>query len=688
MNTHRKASIELSIKDKNYNPDQNVNFTEVKVVRYSELEQTFKTCNYSPIKWKGNYRAAVNFISATGFVVDIDNGTTLDEAELFLNQQNIKYALITSKSHSDTLHKFHILLPFGRKVYTRENYKAIANRIKDELFPTLDINTLDAARYIFGSPDTSIYRSSFTGKFLCIDEEKFVSDAWDDLFEVTLADSSVELAVNVKMKRDQTVPIYCPFHNDGSPSAFLAYSEENYNHFIHCSSCGKTYWKVQTKDIIALKSERFWSLGTGVYEAGIVGDVFSLENIAEKKFFVKIGAETKKDKDEYYKYIVNNKHLHRMNRIDNIGDVTIDLSMFDINPDSGNITVRVKALPVNIKDNVYIEEYLTSVFGPYKTFIKEWLACYVHTNYRKLPTLILGGPRGVGKNTFAEAVQAIFPVLSDTAKDLEGNFNPFAEKKLLVIDESASNGKLQYQQLKKFSGQKYLEVNKKYLPQYQVQNNLNIIYLSNDDQPVYVERDEIPTDVRNNQFFVYRLSSNKTFDSDLNQKLIDRLGHYIRTELKVVFNKLNPTGFRYTIAVPITDDEKKLFNNSVSGIEEEVDRVIDYVETNITNSVWSYYEFAKAGYLPTGFFQEVIQSNRVSKTKVIQKLQKHKQIANDKADKYIQVNGKRPYCYKLGPVWLSLLQTLPKQPTPNVPVPMFPDRQIDGQPEVATGTDQ
>src|ERR1035438_8260074 len=44
--------------------------------------------------------------------------------------------------------------------------------------------------------------------------------------------------------------------------------------------------------------------------------------------------------------------------------------------------------------------------------------------------------------------------------------NPFAEKKLLIIDESESSGKLQYQLLKKFSGQKYLEVKKKYLQQY------------------------------------------------------------------------------------------------------------------------------------------------------------------------------------------------------------------------------
>jgi hypothetical protein len=684
MQTNIKGSTELSVKDKNYNGTQNVNFKEVKAVRYSDLENTFKTCNYSAIQWKGNYRNEDNFISASGFIVDIDNGMTIQDAESLLNKHNLNYALITSKSHSDVLHKFHVLLPFSRKVYTIENYKAVANRIKDELFPALDPNTMDAARFMYGSNITSIYSDSFSGKSFNVDTAVQVSDAWNDDFEVTLADSSVEVGVNVKIQPGKTVPVHCPFHDDGSPSAFLGYSETSFNHYIRCSSCGRTYWKVQTKDIVALKSERFWSYGTSVYEAGLVGDVFSLENISEKKYYVKVSANTKEDKGMYYNHLVNNKHLHRLNRIDNIGDVTLDESTYNFDRETGNITVRVKALPVNVKENAFIENYLSSVFGPHKPFIKEWLASFVYTNYAKLPTLILTGERGVGKNTFAEAIQAIFPTLSETAKDLDGNFNPFAEKKLLIIDESASNGKVQYQLLKKFSGQKLLEVNKKYLPQYSVQNNLNIIFLSNDELPIYVERDEIPTDERNNQFFVYRMKPHSGFDANLQQKLIDRLGWYIRTELKAVFDNLNPSGYRYTIAVPITDEEKKLFNNSVTDIESEADRVVDYVESNLNSQTWQYHEFAKAGYLPTSLFQDVITNHRVNKVKVIQNLQKHGYIANEKADKF-QVNGKRPYCYKLGPVWLGMVNY---QPTPKVPAQMFPDRHSNGQLSLLTGTDE
>ena len=683
MQTNRKDTIELSIKDKNYNGNQNTNFKEVKAVRYLDLESTFKTCNYSSIQWKSNYRNEDNFISATGFIVDIDDGMTIQEAESLLNQHNLNYALITSKSHSDTLHKFHVLIPFNRKVFTIENYKAAANRIKEELFPALDSNTMDAARFMYGSNISSIYSSSFNGKSFIIDSGEQVSDAWGDDFEVTLADSSVTLGINVKIQKGKTIPVHCPFHDDNSPSAFLGYSEKSFNHYIRCSSCGRTFWKLQTKDLVACKSENFWSCNTSVYEAGIVGDVFSLENIGDKKYYVKVGAKTKEEKDDYYEYLINNKHLHRLNRIDNIGDIASDDSTFDFDRATGIFTVRIKALPVNVKDNAFVEDYLDRVFGVHKDFIKKWMAVYTYTNYKKLPTLILTGERGVGKNTFAESIQAIFPVLSETAKELDGNFNPFAEKKLLVIDESASNGKVQYQLLKKFSGQKYLEVNKKYLPQYQVQNNLNIIFLSNDELPIYVERDEIPTDDRNNQFFVYRLQPHKTFDADLQQKLIDRLGHYIRTEIKSVFNGLSFVGYRYSIAVPITEEEKKLFNNSVTDIESEADKVIDYVESNITNSAWSYYEFAKAGYLPSAFFHDIISNYRVNKIKVIQNLQKHGYITNDKAGKYVQIKGQRPISYKLGQVWLGMVPNVPAK----VPTRMFGNGHSDGQLDLSMGSE-
>jgi len=170
------------------------------------------------------------------------------------------------------------------------------------------------------------------------------------------------------------------------------------------------------------------------------------------------------------------------------------------------------------------------------------------------------------------------------------------------------------------------------------------------------------------------------FDANLQRKLIDRLGYYIRTELKTVYDSLNFAGFRYSISVPITDEERKLFNNSVTDIEAEADRVVDYVESNITNPSWYCYDFAVAGYLPSAFFHDIISNYRVNKIKVIQNLQKRGYIANEKAGKYIQINGKRPCSYKLGQVWLSIV---PKK----VPMRNAGNGQVDGQTVLEMGND-
>ncbi|MCK7525729.1 MAG: hypothetical protein MZV64_53035 [Ignavibacteriales bacterium] len=61
-----------------------------------------------------------------------------------------------------------------------------------------------------------------------------------------------------------------------------------------------------------------------------------------------------------------------------------------------------------------------------------------------------------------------------------------------------------------------------------VKNNLNIILISNEMIPLYVEKTEKPSDPSNNQFFVWEFSSlNKTIDGTFRQKSRERLGHYI-----------------------------------------------------------------------------------------------------------------------------------------------------------------
>ena len=105
-----------------------------------------------------------------------------------------------------------------------------------------------------------------------------------------------------------------------------------------------------------------------------------------------------------------------------------------------------------------------------------------------------------------------------------------------------------------------------------VRNNLNIMLLSNNAIPIYVEKSELPDDESNNQFFVWKFPEiiGKRDGNFLN-KLKARLGHYIRTELLTVYNRIDKNYSRYAIPTPITDYETELFNANVTNVESTSD---------------------------------------------------------------------------------------------------------------------
>lgn len=478
-------SYQFSFKKKDFTPSNNTKF-KVKSFTSKELKDLFTTYNFSTIKWKNGQRHKSNFISASGLIIDFDNGLTIKEAESVLKNHNLNYALITSKSHTDELHKFHIFLPFDKPIDDLSDYESTVKQLRNQLFPDSDNAVTDGARFIFGSPQDAYYSCCFNKKPLTVKNYQ-QENTWGDDLEITLSSGEKVLAVEVGSKET----IHCPFHEDANPSAFIDISKNSGNHFIRCSSCNKTFWREPSEDQLTIKCKHYWSHRDSVFQAGLTNNNFSFQKIGKEKFFVLTNSNTKEEKEAIFRYLVKAKHLHNLERVEVTSDMSLDRSTYDVDLYSGIIRVRIAPIPVKIKDNKFIDNYLQSVFGEHTEFIKQWLATYCYTNYTKLPHLVLIGKRGTGKNTFAEPIGDIFESLSDIVGDLNANFNPSLEKKLLIVDESLSNGKIQYVYLKKLSGQKNLEINKKYVPQYQTRNNINLILLSNEENPIFVAREEL-----------------------------------------------------------------------------------------------------------------------------------------------------------------------------------------------------
>jgi len=645
MKTKQKEpnkNIELSVAEKNYNGAKNIWF-ESKSIPIKDLEKTFKSKNYSTIKWRDGNRKESNFLSSAGFIVDIDNGLSIHDAETRLKKHKLNYIIAPSKSHTPEKHRYHIILFFNQTVRSINTYKKIAKHFTSELFPESDPNVTDGARYIYGSPDSVSISSWFEGDYFDVD--KF-GELWDSSLEFINSDDDT-LTVGDLDESDK-IKIHCPFHDDSSPSAFIQYSDKSKNWFIFCSSCNQTFWMEDSGNRYAKITDPYWSYGTDVFEFGIANDEFFFEKIGEKKFHILTKTDKpKEEKERTFKYLIQHKHIRHISEINYIGDVNADKTNFSVDNKHGIITVKHAHIPVRVKDNKFIEHYLEDRFGKYKTFIKEYWAMFCYTNYVKLPTLIFKGKRGNGKSTFAEVTGEIYNPLTYDWSGHEQNFTYEVEKKLLIVEENEHSAQHQYKTIKKYSGQKWAKVEKKFKDPYRVRNNMNIILLANDSIPLYVSREEKPINEQNNQFFVYEFPPiTGSLDVDIEKKLENRLGNYIVTELKTVYDNINTTGNRYGIKVPITDEETALFEDNVTDIEAEGDvfirKLCDYEHSTVH---FTYTTFIDEGYIPDQFFKEdnimTQQYNRIIKS-----LKRRGYLKNGEIER-IRKGNSRYYCHKM-----------------------------------------
>mgnify|MGYP002640724414 CR=1 FL=1 len=657
--TERKPnkSIELSTAAKTYNGAANTYFT-TESVPYRELSDYLTQHNYSTIHWQNGSRKEANFIKATGFVGDYDSGErTIQEVHDDLTSRELNHHIIPSKSHTAEHHKFHVVLQFDHPVFSASGYKRIAEHIVKNILPGSDPAVTDAARYIYGSRDdvdSSFYLSGSDVKVADL------ADIWNRDTEILDKDGTSVAVSDISTP----TPIYCPFHEDSNPSAFIEFYKKSDNWFIHCSSCDETYWMEQDRSHLERVCDPFWSYGTDIWDFGMINDEFFYEKLGNAKFHIQTKTEGGDDKKNAMRYLVNNKHIRHLSRIDYLSDISTDDSFYNVDLATGVISAHHRALPADVMDNTYVDQYLTDRFGTHADFIKEWLAVYCHSNYSKLPVLIFSGGRGTGKSTFAEIVGEIFPTLSFQWSGNEEGFTYEVEKKLLIVEENLSDKVSQYKTLKKYTGQKYATVKKKFKDPYQVRNNTNIILLSNELIPLFVSRDELPTDTRNNQFFVYEFPKlTGSIDPGTQDKVLARLGHYIRTELKIVFDGLSSSGFRYSIDVPITDAERELFSANTTDLESDVDmlthRLVDQYANDTFPDDMPYYSFIEQGQLPVLWIKYYSQSTR-HYNQVIKGMRRQRLLVGETAR--FQVDGKRFFCLTMTDKLVQMLGT------PNKPI--------------------
>lgn len=143
----------------------------------------------------------------------------------------------------------------------------------------------------------------------------------------------------------------------------------------------------------------------------------------------------------------------------------------------------------------YICSYEANSKGLYEWLIK-WLAYPIQNPGAKMRTaLVVHGPQQVGKNYFFETVMGIYgeygQVINQDA--LEDKYNDCFSKKLyLIADEVVAKHEMRHvkNKLKGMISGNSIRINPKNVKSYWEKNHCNIIFLSNEIQPLMLERDD------------------------------------------------------------------------------------------------------------------------------------------------------------------------------------------------------
>ena len=129
-------------------------------------------------------------------------------------------------------------------------------------------------------------------------------------------------------------------------------------------------------------------------------------------------------------------------------------------------------------------------------WLRKWLAYPVQHPGAKMKTaVIVHGPQGTGKNLFFEAVLEVYgrygrQVDQDTVED---KYNDWASRCLfLVADEVVARMEMYHakNKLKVLITSDRVRINPKHVTSYTERNHINLVFLSNEVQPMALERDD------------------------------------------------------------------------------------------------------------------------------------------------------------------------------------------------------
>ena len=210
-------------------------------------------------QFRDGYRKTENFICAGYIGVDIDDGMTVEEA--LANDFVKKYSSIfyTTARHTPEAHRFRIIFELETPIADPEIMRLALIGVGKKFGG--DPKIKDAARMFFGSrgskptvfgnilPQDQFDEIILLGKIPRKISENSANDKRGKS-ATTCSNLTLDLETLIldqygiphkPSELTPRTPVFCPFHLDNHPSAFMVKSKKG-SVGIHCSTCGTTFW--------------------------------------------------------------------------------------------------------------------------------------------------------------------------------------------------------------------------------------------------------------------------------------------------------------------------------------------------------------------------------------------------------------------------------------------------------------
>jgi hypothetical protein len=214
---------------------------------------------YAP-QFRGGRRKASEFLRCGFLAADVDGDMTLEEANDHAFVRHHAALIHTTASHTPESHRFRVVFLLQDALGEAQDWADAQLGIALTL--DSDRSVSDAARFFFGNTQTAILRIGKTispqvvaelvargrdaratrapgGGFLPVESVRRIAGP-----------ELVRVAGGELVRMDELgvgVPVHCPHHDDGDPSAFTLRSRLG-QLGIHCSACKVTFWSTDGQD--------------------------------------------------------------------------------------------------------------------------------------------------------------------------------------------------------------------------------------------------------------------------------------------------------------------------------------------------------------------------------------------------------------------------------------------------------